>query len=352
MSDPAEEIGKSDFDFFPEEQARPKYEQEQEIIRTGQPILNLEEPDGIGRWALTTKMPLRDEHGDIIGTFGISRDITALKQTQAALERAYAEVEQQVQERTAQLRHEIIERKQAEEEIQRLNAELEQRVIERTAQLEAANKELEAFSYSVSHDLRAPLRAMDGFSRILLEDYAPTAPARSGALPARPFARARQQMGHLIDDLLAFSRLSRQPLNKQTVATADLVRQVLDSLSDEQAGRQVEISLGELPACQGDPALLRQVWINLLSNALKFTRGREVARIEIGCHDERGRRAGLLCQRQRRRALTCSTPTSCLACSSGCTAPRSTKAPAWAWRLCSASSIATVDACGRRLPPV
>ena len=94
LNDPAEGIGKNDFDFFPEEQARPKYEQEQEIIRTGQPILDLEEPDGIDHWALTTKMPLRDEHGAIIGTFGISRDITAMKQAQAALEQAYAEVEQ------------------------------------------------------------------------------------------------------------------------------------------------------------------------------------------------------------------------------------------------------------------
>ena len=100
LDDPAEEIGKSDFDFFPEDQARPKYEQEQEIIRTGQPILSLEEPDGIGHWALTTKMPLRDEQGAIVGTFGISRDITAMKQAQAALEQAYAEVEKRAVELT------------------------------------------------------------------------------------------------------------------------------------------------------------------------------------------------------------------------------------------------------------
>ena len=280
--DPAEVIGKSDFDFLPEELARPRYEHEQEIIRTGQPLLGLEEPGMMGRWLLTTKMPLRDEQGNIIGTFGISRDITELKQAQVALERAYAEVEQQVQERTAQLQHEIVERKQAEEEIQRLNAELEQRVFERTAQLETANKELEAFSYSVSHDLRAPLRAIDGFSRILLEDYAPQLlPELARYL--RIIFESTQQMGRLIDGLLAFSRLSRQPLHKQTIVSAELVRQVLESLSDEQAGRRVEISMGELLPCQGDPLLLKQVWVNLLSNALKFTRQREMARIEIGC---------------------------------------------------------------------
>ena len=150
-----------------------------------------------------------------------------------------------------------------------------------------ANKELEAFSYSVSHDLRAPLRAMDGFSRILLEDYAPQLPPEAQR-HLRIIRENANQMGRLINDLLAFSRLSRQPLNKRSIATADLVRQVIESLSSEPAGRQMEISVGELPPCQGDPALLRQVWINLLSNALRFTRQREAARIEIGCVEKEG----------------------------------------------------------------
>jgi PAS domain S-box-containing protein len=117
VDDPAEAVGKSDYDFFPEEQARPKYEQEQEVMRTGQPILDLEEPDGVGHWALTTKMPLRDENGEVVGTFGISHDITAVKKAQAALEQAYAEVERQVAERTEELKREQQESARLQQEV-------------------------------------------------------------------------------------------------------------------------------------------------------------------------------------------------------------------------------------------
>ncbi|MBV9127288.1 MAG: hypothetical protein JO117_04300, partial [Verrucomicrobia bacterium] len=177
--------------------------------------------------------------------------------------------------------------KRAEMKVRQLNAELEHRVRERTVELEAANKELEAFSYSISHDLRAPLRAVDGFSQAVLEDYAAQLPAE-GQRYLQTIREGAQRMGTLIDDLLTFSRLSRLPLQRRAVETNRLVSGVLAELSSEREGRQVKVDVQDLPVSSGDPALLQQVWCNLLSNALKYTRRRASAVVEIGCTQQDG----------------------------------------------------------------
>ncbi len=166
--------------------------------------------------------------------------------------------------------------------------ELEQRVRERTAQLQTTNRELEAFSYSVSHDLRTPLRAINGYSSILLEDFSNEFSPQARAFQEKIRGNAIR-MGDLVDGLLSFSRLGRKKIQKSEVDPSMLVQEILEELEPELNERKIEIKLGYLPPCEADPLLLKQVFINLISNAIKFTRDKDLARIEIGTQeDERG----------------------------------------------------------------
>jgi PAS domain S-box-containing protein len=175
----------------------------------------------------------------------------------------------------------ITERKAAEEALRQLNTELDLRVLDRTAELKAANKELDAFAYSVSHDLRAPLRHIDGFMELLQKKAGKTLDEQSRHY-MDVISDAAQKMGMLIDDLLSFSRMGRQAMSFQPVALESLVRDIIREYALDAAGRAIAWRIGELPVVGGDAAMLRLVLANLISNSLKFTRPRQQAQIEIG----------------------------------------------------------------------
>ncbi len=388
--DEAEVRGKSVLDLCPSDYARPFVEDDLEVIRTGEPLINREEPflrmDGQERTFLTTKLPLRNGAGEVVGLVGLSRDITESKQADEALRdrehryrqlvealpgavytcdasgrvthyneaaatlwgrrpeigkdlwcgswKIYAadgspvDVEQcpmalAIREGRAIRAGEVIierpdgsrsfilphpnpirdasgavvgavnmlvdlsERKQAEEAIRQLNEDLEARVQERTRQLERANRELEAFSYSISHDLRAPVRAISGFAQIIHEDHSDQLEGEVARL-FKVISTSARRMGELIDDLLAFSQLNARELERLPVDMTALAQSVLAELLRDRREGEFILRLSDLPETVGDESMLRQVFANLISNALKFSRQSAAPSVEIGARQEAG----------------------------------------------------------------
>ena len=207
--------------------------------------------DGSRFWSNSVMVAIRDDEGQLQGFSKVMRDVT--------------------------------EQKAAQEKIEKLNQDLEQRA----SDLEAANKELEAFTYSVSHDLRAPLRHIDGFSQLLVDEHGPQLPAEVRRYLDRIQNGARQ-MGQLVDELLNLSRIGRREIGLQVTGLDSVVGQVVSELKMEIDGRKVDWKIASLPYVECDPTLMRQVFANLLSNAVKYTRPRDPAIIEVGTVQENG----------------------------------------------------------------
>jgi PAS domain S-box-containing protein len=231
-----------------------------QVFRTGSVTdypLTIRHKDGHLTELLCNASVYRDKGGKDAGIFAAARDIT--------------------------------ERKRAEDEVMKLNLELEQRVRERTAQLESANSELESFSYSVSHDLRAPLRSLDGFSQAILEEYSDRLDEKGKDYLGR-IRLASQRMGQLIDDMLKLSRVTRSEMRFENVDLTGIAREIGDELSRAEPGRKVEFIIEDGVTAWGDLPLMRTVMQNLLSNSWKFTSRHEKGLIQFGVSESGGRK--------------------------------------------------------------
>lgn len=220
-----------------------------EHAEAGEAEFRIINKDGEIRWISHHCRPVFDQHENWRGIRAGNRDITG--------------------------------RRIAEDKITELNRDLEQRVTERTAQLESANKELEAFSYSVSHDLRAPLRAIDGFSNILLQDYAGKLDAEGKRLLSVVLSSTKR-MSQLIDDILKFSRTGRLEITFSEIDMEKLAHSVIEELQPSTAGSKLQFEIEHIPRAKGDLAMMHQVFVNLLSNAIKFSRASEIPKIRVG----------------------------------------------------------------------
>jgi PAS domain S-box-containing protein len=250
-------VGKVDRDLFPRDIADKYHADDMRILETGNTEEFEEESILNGRhaWVNTIKAPVRDEKGGIVGVFGIFWDITRSKL--------------------------------AEEEIRKLNAELEERVSIRTAQLEVSNRELDAFTYSVSHDLRAPLRAIDGFSKLVLEDYENKLDSEGKRL-LNLIRSNTQKMGKLITDLLALSRITRCELYSSGIDMTKMAISMFKESAATDVLDKISFIVDPLPEAYTDPTYMKQVWTNLIGNAIKFSSKEKKPLIKICGHTENG----------------------------------------------------------------
>jgi PAS domain S-box-containing protein len=226
-------------------------------------------PDGEIRWIHERGVLTRDENGKPLEVSGISTDVTSAKQAQQVLQTAFEQI------RTL--------KDQLYEENLTLRDKIDREVKRRSSELESMNKELEAFAYSVSHDLRAPLRHISAYSQLLQAKASTTPLDETCQRYIVTIVESAKRMGNLIDDLLAFSKIGRAETQTSLVSLSQLVTEAVSEIRQEAEGRSIVWKIGALPECRGDRSMLRLALVNLLSNAIKFTQTRSPARIEIGC---------------------------------------------------------------------
>lgn len=264
LQKPEDLIGKTDHDMVWKAQAERFRADDRAVMDTGRDRLGIEEPqtraDGSTFWLRTSKVPLRDGDGRIIGVLGTYEDVTDSRRIQEELESHRRRLEQ-------------------------VNLELERRVQERTTDLVQMNRELETFAHSAAHDLRTPLRAIDGWSHAVLEDSAPCLDDSARERLSR-IRLGAQRIGEILDDLMRLSQASRADLVLETVDLARVAREQRDMLAGAHPGRVIEWDIADRLPVRGDAGLLRLLLWNLLDNAVKFTIGRDVARIQVGIDDK------------------------------------------------------------------
>lgn len=239
--------------------------------------------NGSERWIGHSCVPIYNSERVFLGTRSSNRDITVQKVAERKLYDSREEIKKllEVTDNSRLALLSVVEdQKIATERLAELNSELERRVEERTSQLAEANKELEAFSYSISHDLRAPLRGVSGFANILVEDYSPNLDDNGKRLCNSIIDNARN-MSRLIDDLLSFSRLSRKEILKSEIKMGILINSIYHEVTNEIQRDKIEFEIGEIADCFADPSLIRQVLTNYLSNAVKYTSKKEIPTIKV-----------------------------------------------------------------------
>jgi PAS domain S-box-containing protein len=285
-------IGKNIGEFFSTEDLIKRYAEIKQVFDKGEEkIIEVRvQNNEIDHYFITTITPIKDVNGKVLSAISSSKDITMRKLAEERISILNEELEKKVAERTRELAERTV--KLAEEEaallnlVEDLNLKSEE-LTETSNNLQLVNKELESFAYTVSHDLRAPLRALDGFAGILLEDYAASLDEEGNRL-LRVITDNAKKMGNLIDDLLSFSHLNRQEVRFLKIDMFALANSVYAELVTNSDKEKIKYFLHDIPQAYGDPSMIRQVWVNLISNAIKFSSRKPGQVIEIGCKTEGG----------------------------------------------------------------